>query len=94
MSRTLLCLSVDGTCVPMCFGASLRDAEKRGQNNSRSNNNNDPLVCQPLFRTQRQVLVQENYILKIEPLTTIAVFLLLFPAVPLSDLSLPLSPQP
>ncbi|VCW79449.1 unnamed protein product [Gulo gulo] len=79
----------------MCFEASLRDAEKRGQNNSRSNNNNDPLVCQPLFRTQRQVLVQENYILKIEPLTTIAVFLLLFPAVPLSDLSpsLPSTPD-
>lgn len=31
-------------------------------------------MCQPLFKTQRQVLVQENYILKIEALTTIAVF--------------------
>ena len=72
-----MCPSGGGTCVPMCFGASLRDAESVGKiivvviiimiH---------PLVCQPLFRIQRQVLVQEKYILKIEPLTTIAVFLL------------------
>jgi hypothetical protein len=58
----------------MCFGASPRDAENMSKINSSSNNNTDPLVCQPLFKTQRQVLVQENYILKIEALTTIAVF--------------------
>lgn len=74
------------------LGACPSDAEKNtGLNNSSSNNNPGPPVCQPLFGTQRQSLVQENDILKIEPLTPIAVFSSQLSSK--SDLSL-LSPLP